>query len=102
MPDRIQLLQKFLEDDPSDSFTRYALALEYVKVDPQKAMETFHSLLSLDNTYLPTYYQLAKLYESLGQRENALRTYEKGIVIAKKQNDLKTLGELTSAMEEME
>jgi tetratricopeptide (TPR) repeat protein len=102
MSQRIQLLKKFLEDDPSDPFTLYALALEYVKIDPQKAMDTFHLLLADHGEYLPAYYQLAKLYESRGQQENAAMTYEKGILIAKKQNDLKTLRELASAKEEME
>jgi tetratricopeptide (TPR) repeat protein len=102
MSERIQTLKKFLEDDPSDSFTLYALALEYVKIDPQKAMDTFHLLVADHREYLPTYYQLGKLYESLGQQENAAMTYEKGILIARKQNDLKTLHELASAKEEME
>jgi tetratricopeptide (TPR) repeat protein len=101
MSERIQLLKKFLEDDPSDPFTLYALALEYVKIDQQKAMDTFRLLVTDHSEYLPAYYQLAKLYESLGQQEDAAEIYDRGILIARKQNDIKTLRELASAKEEL-
>jgi len=29
---RLQALQRFLEQDPNDSFTRYAIAMEYVSM----------------------------------------------------------------------
>jgi tetratricopeptide (TPR) repeat protein len=101
MSERIQLLKKFLEDDPADPFTLYALALEYVKIDQQKAMDTFRLLVTDHSEYLPSYYQLAKLYESLGQLEDAAAIYDRGILIARKQNDIKTLRELASAKEEL-
>jgi Tfp pilus assembly protein PilF len=102
MSERIKQLEKFMEEDSSDPFIQYALALEYAKADQQKAVDTFQSLMNRNRDYLPTYYQLAKLYESLGQKEKATVAYDNGIALAKKQNDLKTLRELQAGLEEME
>jgi tetratricopeptide (TPR) repeat protein len=102
MTDRIRQLEKFMEEDSSDPFIHYALALEYAKVDRQKAIDTFEILMRTSRDYLPTYYQLAKLYESQGQKANAVRVFEDGIDLARKQNNLKTLQELQRAREEIE
>jgi Cytochrome c biogenesis factor len=42
---RIDLLKKFIEEDPSDPFNVYALALEYIESNPEKAKELFEQLL---------------------------------------------------------
>ena len=102
MSERIKQLEQFIVDDPDDPFNYYALALEYAKEDEHKARATFIYLVSEHQNYLPSYYQLAKLYDRLGQKENATDIFEKGIQIAKSQNDLKTLRELRSALEELE
>lgn len=102
MTDRIRQLEKFMEEDSSDPFIHYALALEYAKVDQQKAIDTFEILMQTRREYLPTYYQLAKLYESQEKKANAVKVFDDGIDLARKQNDLKTLQELQRAREEME
>jgi tetratricopeptide (TPR) repeat protein len=101
MSQRIKQLEKFMEEDSSDPFIHYALALEYAKVDQQKAIDTLLMLLQANNDYLPTYYQLAKLYEGVGQTEKSMHIFTAGIALAKKKNDLKTAGELQSALDEM-
>ena len=102
MLQRIKLLERFIEEDPSDPFNYYALGLEYAKQDEQKALDIFIRLIGDHRDYLPTYYQLAKLYEQVGQRERALTTYNDGILIAKKQKDFKTQQELAAALEQLE
>ena len=101
MLDRIKLLEGFIKEDPSDPFNYYALALEYAKKDKHKAIDIFKQLTKDRGDYLPTYYQLAKLYEQVGEIKGALNTYNEGILIARQQNDFKTQQELAAALEQL-
>ena len=101
MADRIQQLREFVNEDPKDPFNRYALALEYQKVDLQKAVEIFELLLRDHPDYLPTYYQLGKLYLELTENEKAMQVFDSGIEKAQKQNDVKALKELKAARQEL-
>jgi len=98
---RIEQLQKFLDEDPSDPFNWYALALEYQKSDPDKALTLYEKLLADFEGYIPTYYHAAHLYQQLGKMEKAIHAFEKGIGEARKQNDLKAAKELRSALDEI-
>jgi lipoprotein NlpI len=102
MSERIKQLEQFITDDPADPFNYYALALEHAKIDEHKALHTFTYLITNYKDYLPTYYQLAKLYEGLGQKENSAVIFREGVKIATLQNDLKTLRELRAALQELE
>jgi tetratricopeptide (TPR) repeat protein len=98
---RLEALQKFLEEDPTDPFNWYALALEYAKSDKEKALVLFDKLLADFDHYIPTYYHAAHLYMQLGETEKAVAIFEKGIARASMQNDLKAAKELKSALDEL-
>ena len=99
---RIETLMKMVEIDPSDSFAKYALGLEYNSVkDNDKAIEIFEGLISDDPNYLAVYYQLGKIYESQGDIEIAKKIFEKGIYVATSQNEFHTREELQQALEEL-
>ena len=105
--DRIAKLKAFIDQYPKDMFSRHALAMELLKVQQYpEALEAMLSLLAADENHSGTYYHLAKLYEQLGDHENALRIYEKGIIIAgkvKAENDLRELkGALSQLRDELE
>lgn len=93
---RVEQLEQFLREDPDDPFNSYALALEYLKMDFQKAYDLFEKLLSRHPNYLPTYYPFAQLL-SERQDKRAEEIYKKGIETARRAGDQKTLKELTSA-----
>ncbi len=96
---RLEALKKMVEQEPNDSFSRYALGLEYLSVsDNEPAKEMFEELLSMDPNYLAAYYQLGKVYEILDEAEMARKAYEKGIYVAASQNDLHTKSELEEAL----
>jgi tetratricopeptide (TPR) repeat protein len=98
MTPRIEQLKEFLKEDPNDSFLKYALALEYMKTEENNtAKDCFLSLIAGDKNYLASYYQLGKLYESLSDQEPAIEIYKKGIEIAQKSENKKTLLELQEA-----
>ncbi len=100
---RLEQLQKFLEQDPNDSFTRYAIGLELASMKSfDKAIEQFESLRSVDPSYVATYYQLASAYREMKNRAKAEEIYKSGIAVARKANDLHAASELQQAMDEME
>ena len=99
---RLEQLQEFLEQNPSDPFLKYCLALEYQgNNDDGNARSIFEELLSVNPQYLATYYQLGKLYERVGNNELAIKTFEAGKIVARDQKDNHTLSELQSALDDL-
>ncbi len=100
---RVIKLKEFLEADPNDSFSRFALALEYLKSgDTATAQQHFERILKHDPEYIGVYYHLGKLYQSLGQLRKALKTFTTGVAAARKGNDLHAASELEQAISELE
>src|SRR5207245_1663062 len=63
---RIETLKGFLKDNPNDSFLRYALALEYIKLGQNdEAVREFEAVRNTDHEYVATYYQLGQLDHKL-------------------------------------
>jgi predicted Zn-dependent protease len=96
---RIEQLQLYLDEDPSDPFNLYALALEYRKADLSKAIALFCRLQTEHPDYVPTYYQLAQVYQQIGEIQKARLTYTEGITVAIRMKDLKAVQELRAARE---
>ena len=80
-------------------FSRYALALEYLKVDPAVALKFFDELIATNPDYLPSYYPAAHLMIELGNDAGADRLFNAGIAVAKQQSDRKMEMELKAAYE---
>lgn len=100
--DRIKKLEELLIKSPADSFLQHALALEYIKAgQDQTAHKLFEEILTREPSYVGSYYHLAKLLERDGQREEAIKWYEKGMDEAKKAGDKHALNELRAAYEEL-
>lgn len=100
---RISELAKAIKEHPEDSFYKFALALEMLKIDEKtKARVLFESIKNSDPEYVGVYYHLAKLYEDMGETELATNTYRTGITVAIKLSDLKTKQELEAALVNLE
>jgi tetratricopeptide (TPR) repeat protein len=95
---RLEQLHQFLEDDPTDPFNIYALAIEYQKTDSAEALKLFERILHDYPNYLPVYYTLGKFYESIGNVSLASATFEAGITKAREQHEAKAQRELQSAL----
>jgi tetratricopeptide (TPR) repeat protein len=96
---RLEQILEMLKQDPNDPFLNYAMALEHAKLgNIETAINAIENIISRDENYLGGYYQLGKFYEQALQPEKAMEVYKKGIEIAKKQNNRKTLGELNEAL----
>jgi tetratricopeptide (TPR) repeat protein len=101
MTTRLQQLEQFYNEDPTDPFNIYGLALEYLKTDLSKSKALFDMLLTSHQGYIPTYYHAAKLYTELQDRDRAISIYQQGIAQAKNSKDNKALRELQSAYDEL-
>ena len=98
--DRLSQLKQFAVEDPDDPFNLYALALEYLKTDPVKAISFFDQLVQTHTNYLPTYYPYAHLLIEQKENEKAEQIFLHGIEIAKSRNETKTLKELQGAYQD--
>lgn len=98
---RLEQLEAFYREDPHDPFNLYALALEYMKVDPSKALLSLEKLRKEKREYLPTYYQLAKLYEADEAYDQAELIYREGLEVSDLQKDEHTFKELEKALQQM-
>ena len=98
---RLNLLLKYLEEEPNDPFNLYAIATEYLSESIEKAKEYFDLLLNKYPEYLATYFHAAQLYVDIEQEEKAIEIYKAGITLAKAQNNSKTLRELESAFQNL-
>ena len=102
MSERITKLKTFLQQSPNDCFLNHALALEYVKIgDEQQARTLFEKNLQHDPTYIATYYHLGKLLERVGEQDQAIATYERGMETSKAAGDMHTYNELQGAYEDL-
>ncbi|MFY0687379.1 MAG: tetratricopeptide repeat protein [Cyclobacteriaceae bacterium] len=96
---RVEQLQKFIQETPDDPFPKYALGLEYKNSDLTSAAQSFETLLTEHPEYLPAYYHAAEVFCELNLVEKVKHIYEQGIDLAKKQRDQKALSELQNAFQ---
>lgn len=100
---RIDYLKKYLEEDPADIFTLYALGVEYQASGRlPEAIGVFEEVHKKDSAYLAVYYQLGKCLENAGHVRKAIDIYKQGRDLARLQKKSRTLSELNSAIEMLE
>jgi len=98
---RIEQLKKFLEQNPDDSFVKYALAIEHINLgDDDTADKFFKSILESDPDYTGMYYHLGKLLLRRNEKSEAEKTFREGMrrTFGKEQH---TYAELQQALNEM-
>jgi len=100
---RLEQMLGFLESDPHDPFTRYAVALELNSVGrPEEALDHLEKLRAEAPGYLPTYYQLGALLRAADRAADAQAAYEQGCAVARSAGDTHTLAELQAALDELD
>src|SRR5437879_2421687 len=100
--DRVAQLRRFADARPDDPFPRYALALELKSGgDVQSAAAELEALVANKPDYLPSYLMLAMLLQGLGRFDDARGVLGKGQQVARAQGNAHTLGELTTALEQL-
>lgn len=93
-PSRLDQLFEFYKEDPNDSFTIYAIATEYLKIDIEKSRYYYDLLLADHENYVGTYYHAGKLYEQIGKKDQAEQIYKKGMRISQQEGNQHAFAEL--------
>jgi len=99
---RIDMLEKFILEDPSDPFNYYALALEYLQTNRLKAAALFDKIMNNYPEYLPVYYTAGTFFAEQPNELKAQEILNKGIELAKSKSDFKALRELQSAIQNLD
>ena len=102
-PSRFEELQKFVEQDPTDPFNHYVIALEYGRSEQYpEAIQAFIDLIQFDPTYVPAYHQLALLYIRLTRRQDARAMLERGLQAAALVGDTHARDEMQEAIDTLD
>jgi len=100
---RLEQMLAFLEQDPNDSFSRYAVALEYMsRKEYRLAHHYLNELRGLDPDYVATYYQLGQVHTALEEWDKAEEAYGAGIIVGRKLGDLHAVSELQAALDDLD
>lgn len=99
---RLEKLKEMERVNAGDPFLKFAIALEYMNTDRREAAALLEKLAEASPGYVPTYYQLGKLYEEQMRLDDAIETYRKGMKMATKAGEQKAARELNEALEQIE
>ena len=95
----MQTLLAMVAQNPTDSFARYGLAMEYVGGgELERAVGEFRALLATNPNYAAAYFHAGQALEKLGRAEDARQMYQQGIELTTRLGDLHTRKELEEAL----
>ncbi len=95
-PSRREKLESMLADDPSDSFLRYALAMELQKEsEHDRSLELLDGLMADSPPHLPAFFMAGQQLAALEQIEKAKSVLGRGIEEAQRQGDEHAQAEMT-------
>ncbi|MEM1095805.1 MAG: tetratricopeptide repeat protein [Bacteroidota bacterium] len=100
---RIEMLLAFYDEDPTDTFTQFALAQEYRKAgQPEQAVAFFEGLVRNHPAYVGTYYHLAEVYRDQGRTDDAIAVLNHGVQEGQRQRDFKAVSEMRDLLMQLQ
>ena len=100
---RLEQFKEFVEMDPSDAFSRYALGMEYMGIGEfDNAIAQFQEVVRIEPGNSAAYFQSAIACERLDDQEQAKEFLRKGIQVATEKGDKHAKDEMTAALEKLE
>ncbi|MEJ2076869.1 MAG: hypothetical protein P8020_00655 [Acidobacteriota bacterium] len=100
---KLEKLKNLVEQNPSDAFVRYGLALEYRSLGlEESARDCFEQLIEENPDYVPTYLQFGQMLIDLDEIEGAQEVLTRGVEVSRRQGDLQAASELSRALESLE
>ncbi|MEM7229528.1 MAG: tetratricopeptide repeat protein [Planctomycetota bacterium] len=101
--ERLQQLEKMLDDNPNDTFCLYGIAHEHAKAGRlDQALVFFDRTLEVDPDYCYAYYHKARTLDDDGQTDEALKTALLGLQRATAVGDAHAAAELDALRDELE
>jgi Tfp pilus assembly protein PilF len=101
--ERLQQLKSILEQDPCNTFARYALGMEYSsagQTDP--ALGEFRTLLEVDANYANAFFMGAQALQLAGRTEESMQWLRDGIACAQRVGNRHAQSEMQTMLEELE
>jgi len=86
---RIERYQKVIQLDPNDVLGYFSLGSAYLDGKRlEEARQAFEKAVSVNSDHSPSYFNLGLSLESLGQKEEAIKIYEQGLLVADAKGDM--------------
>ena len=100
MKTRKEILEEFIAQDPNDSFSRYALALELEKENRvSDALPLLREVIARDPGLVAAYQQLGRLLAQSGSIDEAREIYRQGISVATAAGEQRARSEMQLALD---
>ncbi|HTH53253.1 MAG TPA: tetratricopeptide repeat protein [Edaphobacter sp.] len=100
--DRIALLTQVLEQNPSDAFARYGLAMAHLSEEnTEAALAEFSKLIEHNPDYVPGYQMSAQTLAKQGRTDEALERLHTGIAAANRTGNQHALAEMEALREDL-
>lgn len=100
---RLEMLEQMIDKGSADPFVHYARAMELKAVGRlDDALAAFDAVRARFPSYVPTYLIAGQLAAEMGRTEHARTCLEQGLRAATEAGDGKALGELRSALAELD
>jgi tetratricopeptide (TPR) repeat protein len=100
--DKIALFTQILEQNPTDAFTRYGLAMAYAaENNTDEALAEFDTLIKINADYVPAYQMSAQTLIKLGRTEEAANRLRDGIAAANRTKNQHALSEMEAMQDDL-
>lgn len=99
---RLEMLEGFVRERPTDAFAHYGLALEYSNAGRvEEALATFQKLLGFNPNYTAAYHQAGLLLSRLSRVEEARAMFQCGIEVAGRNGELHSKTEMEESLHDL-
>ncbi len=100
--DKIAALSQILEQNPTDAFARYGLAMAYATEGKNdQALDEYDTILRHSPEYVPAYQMSAQLFLKTGQPEQARARLADGIRIAGQTGNSHAASEMQAMLDDL-
>jgi Tfp pilus assembly protein PilF len=100
--DRIALLTQVLEQNPSDAFARYGLAMAHLSDGrTDAALAEFDTLIQHNPEYVPAYQMSAQTLAKLGKSNEAVDRLRHGIATAVRSGNAHAASEMQALLDDL-
>ena len=100
--DRIALLTQVLEQNPTDAFARYGLAMAHAaEGHTDQALAEFDKLIQHNPDYVPAYQMSAQTLAKLNRTEEAIARLKAGIAAAQRTHNSHAASEMQGLLDEL-
>ena len=100
--DKLALLTQILQQNPTDAFARYGLAMEHnTQGNTELALTEFTTLIHHNPDYVPGYQMSAQTLAKLGRTDEAATRLREGIAAAQRTNNAHAASEMQALLDDL-